>query len=89
MTKFMKWYDMANENGTYTMDIMGKRASDRFHESIYENPDFYYGPFTGMLARNAGYLFVGRLFANHSSDHPDGVLSKWDIQCIVLAVTDS
>lgn len=30
-----------------------------------------------MIARNAGYFFVGRLFANHTSGKTEGVLSKF------------
>lgn len=62
--------------GDYNMDLMAERANIRFQQSISENPYFYYGPFTGTIARNAGYIFAGRLFANHSSENPAGVLSK-------------
>lgn len=62
--------------GDYNMDLMAERASIRFQESKATNPDFYFGPFTGLIARNAGYLFAGRMFANHSRENPSGVLSR-------------
>ena len=75
MDKFMSWYNMSTD-GTFGMDLMAERAKNRFHESIKTNPNFYYGPVTGLIARNAGYIFPGRLFRNHSRENPEGVLSK-------------
>lgn len=76
LSRFESWYDMVPEGESYTSEVMAEYAAQRFHETVAENPYFYYGPFTGMIARNAGYLFITRLFANHSSEHPEGVLSK-------------
>lgn len=75
MEKFMSWYNMSVD-GTFDMDLMAKRAKMRFEETIQTNPNFYYGPVTGLIARNAGYIFPGRLFRNHSRENPDGTLSK-------------
>ncbi|KAJ5918280.1 hypothetical protein N7454_010655 [Penicillium verhagenii] len=75
MDKFMSWYNMST-NGTFSMDLMAERAKIRFEESIQTNPNFYYGPVTGLIARNAGYIFSGRLFRNHSRENPEGVLTK-------------
>jgi hypothetical protein len=35
---------------------------------------------TGLIARNAGYIFPGRLFRNHSAENPEGTLSKFSEQ---------
>lgn len=75
LSRFESWYDMVPEGESYTSEVMAEYAAKRFHETVAENPYFYYGPFTGMIARNAGYLFITRLFANHSSEHPEGVLT--------------
>lgn len=77
LTKFETLYNMMPENTTQTfnLDVMADFASIRWNETISSNPYFYYGPVTGMLARNTGYCFIGNLFANYSSDHPDGVLT--------------
>lgn len=75
MEKFMSWYNMSTD-GTFDMDLMAKRAKLRFEETIQTNPNFYYGPVTGLIARNAGYIFPARLFRNHSRENPEGTLSK-------------
>ncbi|KAH8805188.1 oxidase [Xylogone sp. PMI_703] len=82
LSKFLEWYNMANGTGVFDMDMMADRAHIRFHETIATNPNFYFGPFTGMIASNAGYIFSGRLFANHSAENPDGVLTKDIIKSI-------
>jgi len=58
-----------------TMDDLAARAARRFDESVASNPYFYYGPYTGLIARNAGYAFAGRLLSNHSREFPGGQLS--------------
>ncbi|KAI1865624.1 hypothetical protein JX265_007947 [Neoarthrinium moseri] len=70
MTLFLDIYNSID--GALTMENIGARASQRFDESIGINPYFYYGPYTGMIARNAGYAFVGRLLSNHSTEFPQG-----------------
>ncbi|KAJ5769096.1 hypothetical protein N7520_003655 [Penicillium odoratum] len=79
MDKFMAWYNMSTD-GTFDMDLMAKRAKNRFDESVQTNPNFYYGPVTGLIARNAGYLFSARMFRNHSIENPEGVLTKSHIR---------
>ena len=78
LSQFNEWM-ATSADGTFTMDLLAQRADTRFKETVAENPYFYYGPFTGMVARNAGFIFPGRLFANFSSENPDGSLSKSDI----------
>jgi hypothetical protein len=58
------------------MDLIAERANIRFQQTKASNPSFYYGPFTGAIARNAGFIFAGRLLANHSKENPEGLLSK-------------
>ncbi|RFU33006.1 heme-thiolate peroxidase, partial [Scytalidium lignicola] len=82
LSKFNEWYKMSNGTGDYNMDLMADLANIRFQETIATNPNFYFGPFTGMIARNAGFLFAGRLFANHSVENPTGVLTKEIIKSI-------
>lgn len=76
MEQFQSFYDMSSGEGNYDFDLFVDRMAIRFHETVAANPNFYYGPFTGMIARNAGYLFACRLFANHSAENPTGVLSR-------------
>ncbi|KAG9966458.1 Cloroperoxidase, partial [Aureobasidium melanogenum] len=71
MTLFLEAYN-SSDDGVLTMDDIGARAAKRFQESISTNPNFYYGPYTGMIARNAGYAFTGRILSNHTKENPMG-----------------
>lgn len=45
MSLFEEFYAMSNSTeGDYNYDLMGLRASKRWHESVAQNPNFYYGP---------------------------------------------
>ncbi|KAH9863940.1 hypothetical protein J1614_009873 [Plenodomus biglobosus] len=76
MTLFRDIHDRADENGVISMDLLGDQAARRWAYSVAHNPDFYYGPITGMVSRNAGYFFLGRLLSNHTDEHPDGILTQ-------------
>ncbi|KAG8158101.1 hypothetical protein KVR01_011862 [Diaporthe batatas] len=86
MTLFRMAYDGA-EGDVITMEDLGNRAAERFRESIAINPHFYYGPYTGLVARNAGFAFAGRILSNHSAEFPGGQLTK-DVFKSFFAVTD-
>ncbi|KAN0120082.1 Cloroperoxidase [Hyaloscypha variabilis] len=74
---FTEFYNMSSDPvGDFNMDLMADRANLRFQQSKATNPNFWYGPYTGLVARNAGYAFAGRLFANYSEANPDGILTK-------------
>jgi hypothetical protein len=70
---FMEAY---NEHETYDFIQIGQRVADRWHSSKATNPTFYYGPYTGMIVRNAGYAFVSRLLSNHTTENPEGLLTR-------------
>ncbi|KAK7923484.1 Cloroperoxidase [Apiospora marii] len=72
MTLFKMMYNSV-EGDIITLDDIAKRAAERFDEAVAINPNFYYGPYTGLVARNAGYIFSGRLLSNHSHENPIGV----------------
>ncbi|KAL4967790.1 peroxidase family protein [Aspergillus stella-maris] len=76
MALFQEWYDSFDENGTFTLDMMADRAALRLEQAKATNPHFYYGPVTGFVSRSAGFIFPVRLFANHSVENPEGVLTK-------------
>jgi hypothetical protein len=76
MTLFRDVYDRADKDGVISMDILAEQAARRWEYSISHNPTFYYGPVTGMISRNAGILFLGRLLSNHTTEHPDGILTQ-------------
>ncbi|KAK8190392.1 Chloroperoxidase [Phyllosticta capitalensis] len=87
MTLFEEFYNMADEDGVLSMDTLAQQAANRFEYAVAHNPNFYYGPITGMIARNAGYFFLGRLLANHTEEHPEGILTQ-DIFKKFFAVVD-
>jgi hypothetical protein len=75
--QFTEWFNMsADPIGNFDMELIRERANTRFQESKASNPNFYYGPFTGMIARNAGYIFPTRLFANYSKENTEGSFSR-------------
>lgn len=76
MTLFRDIYDRADETGVISMDLLAEQSARRWDYSVSHNPNFYYGPVTGMVSRNAGYMFLGRLLSNHTEENPDGVLSR-------------
>ncbi|RMZ66270.1 oxidase [Pyrenophora seminiperda CCB06] len=76
MTLFREFHDRADENGVLSMDLLADQAARRWHDSVANNGDFYYGPITGMVSRNAGIFFLGRLLSNHTSEQPAGVLTQ-------------
>ncbi|KAF2824766.1 Cloroperoxidase [Ophiobolus disseminans] len=76
MTLFRDIYDRADEQGVISMDLIGEQAARRWEYSVAHNPNFFYGPVSGMVSRNAGYLFLGRLLSNHTQEHPSGILTQ-------------
>lgn len=85
MTLFRDIYD--NIDGALSMDDIAKRAAERIDEAIAINPYFYYGPYTGMVARNAGYLFTGRVLSNHSTEYPlGGNMSSYSPVCSFIPI---
>ncbi|KAF5027001.1 hypothetical protein F66182_875 [Fusarium sp. NRRL 66182] len=76
MKQFQGLYDMSSGEGNYDIDIFSRYAKQRFDESVATNPNFYFGPFTGMIARNAGYFFASRILSNHSTEYPNGIMNK-------------
>jgi hypothetical protein len=78
LNQFIDWYEMDSDPvGDFTVDMMAQRANERFQQTKATNPNFYYGPYTGTIARNAGYIFPARLFRNYSRENPAGVLSRF------------
>lgn len=76
LTLFRDIYERADESGAISMDLLAEQAARRWNYSVAHNPNFYYGPVTGMVSRNAGYFFLGRLLSNHTQENPDGILTQ-------------
>ncbi|KAF2838137.1 Cloroperoxidase [Patellaria atrata CBS 101060] len=68
MTLFKQWLAVPTDaSGSYPMSSLFSLNKMRFDQSVATNPNFYYGPFTGMIARNAGTFFSGQLMRNFST----------------------
>lgn len=79
MTKFLRLFDRANpETNVISIDEVVQHSVEGLQDCIANNPYCWYGPYTGMIARNAGVAFTVRLLANHSVENPGGILSKPD-----------
>ncbi|KAI0444671.1 Chloroperoxidase [Xylaria telfairii] len=86
MTLFTRLLAYADD-GYISMDDLADFANKRFFESIATNPTFYYGPYSGTIARNAGFAFMGRFLSNHSVDYPLGGHLTKEVFCSFFGVT--
>jgi len=77
-----QFQDMINHSpgGQVTLDSLTAFRSDRFDTQIANNKYFFNGPFSGVLVQPAAYTFIYRFMANHSAEHPEGLLSYETIQ---------
>jgi hypothetical protein len=84
MTVTSQFQDLINysPNNEVTLDSLTNFRSHRFDQQVANNPNYFYGPFAGVLVQPAAYTFIYRFMANHSSDNPAGklthdVLQSW------------
>lgn len=61
------------DNG-YDLSVITPFRAKRFEQSIQTNPDFFNGPFTGVVVQPAAYTFIYRFMGNKSEEYPDGYL---------------
>ncbi|KEF52896.1 uncharacterized protein A1O9_10801 [Exophiala aquamarina CBS 119918] len=77
MTKFLKLYNRPGVGiNVISTDDVVEHSVEGLQECIATNPYCWYGPYTGMVARNAGVAFTARLLSNHSTENPRGILTK-------------
>jgi hypothetical protein len=60
--------------GQVTLESLTAFRSHRFDVQKATNPYFFNGPFSGVLVQPAAYTFIYRFMANHSAEHPAGIL---------------
>lgn len=78
LTYFKQLYDLLPEGdpkANFDYDVIVKNRALRYQTSLSENPNFFYGPFSGLIASAAAHAFVTRLMSNHSAEAPDGILN--------------
>ncbi|KAK1230007.1 hypothetical protein PQX77_006918 [Marasmius sp. AFHP31] len=80
MTQFISLFDKQagkpDSEVNYDVPLLTQFRNERFHESIHSNPYFFNGAFSGIAAQPAAYLFIQRLMANRSAEHPEGILDR-------------
>ncbi|KAJ9643196.1 hypothetical protein H2204_002091 [Knufia peltigerae] len=77
MDKFLTLYNRpGTEKDVISTDDVLQQAVEALDECIETNPYCWYGPYTGMIARNAGAAFTLRLLSNHSAQEPNGIMTK-------------
>ncbi|KAF8674116.1 Peroxidase, family 2 [Rhizoctonia solani] len=78
LTYFKKLYDRLPEGDSkanFDYNVIVANRVERFKTSVSENPNFFYGPFSGIVASGTAHAFVTRLMSNHSVESPQGTLN--------------
>ncbi|KAH6625885.1 hypothetical protein C7974DRAFT_209323 [Boeremia exigua] len=77
-----QFQDLINHSpgGQVSLESLTAFRSDRFDTQIKNNPNFFNGPFSGVLVQPAAYTFIYRFMANHSAENPEGLLSYETLQ---------
>lgn len=60
----------------YNLDVLSEFRAARYKDSVSKNPNFFYGPFTGVAVSQAAYTFIYRFMANHTEESPEGILDQ-------------
>ncbi|KAK5118162.1 hypothetical protein LTR85_008142 [Meristemomyces frigidus] len=75
MSQFQALYDLGKADDIYDIQLLTDYRATRFQEGINNNPYFFNGPFSGVIAQGAAWLFVYRFMANKSAEYPEGRLN--------------
>ncbi|KAF2149018.1 Cloroperoxidase [Myriangium duriaei CBS 260.36] len=75
MSQFQQLYDLGKAADNYDLQLLTDFRHTRFQQSIANNPDFFYAPFSGVIVTPAAYTFIYRYMANKSAEYPDGQLN--------------
>lgn len=74
MSQWEELYSSPLGPNGYDLTTLTPFRAKRFQQSIENNPDFFNGPFTGVLVQPAAYTFIYRFMANKSAEYPEGYL---------------
>ncbi|PNS18813.1 hypothetical protein CAC42_5352 [Sphaceloma murrayae] len=75
MDQFKELYDMGKAADNYDIPLLTEFRAKRFQQSIDRNPNFFYGPFSGVIVTPAAYTFIYRFMSNKSAEYPEGKLN--------------
>lgn len=78
LSQFQQFYDLhkGEEDPNYTIDDLISFRTTRFTQSIENNANFFYGPFSGIEVSQAAFTFISAFMSNHSEEYPNGFLSR-------------
>lgn len=79
LSQFQQLIDYS-PGGVVTMESLTAFRAARFAAQKKSNPDFFNGPFSGVLVQPAAYAFIYRFMANHSAENPNGILTHEVLQ---------
>lgn len=65
---------MGQPANSYDLDLLTEFRAQRFQDSISQNPEFFYGPFSGVIVSPAAFTFIYRFMSNKSAEYPEGLL---------------
>ena len=73
---YAKQSSVSNEESNYNLAVLQEFRSERFDQSINDNPYFFNAPFAGVAVQPAAYTFIYRFMGNKSAEHPEGQLTQ-------------
>ncbi|CCG81135.1 Putative uncharacterized protein [Taphrina deformans PYCC 5710] len=90
LSQFQRFYDYhrGEENPNYTFDDLLAWRKERFTDSVENNPNFFYGAFSGIQVSQAAFTFISAFMSNHSAEYPNGFLSRDTLKSF-MGVTES
>ncbi|KAI9710050.1 MAG: hypothetical protein M1812_007514 [Candelaria pacifica] len=88
--KFTALYNLAKNDPVpnYNLDVLIKHRNYSFQDSVNKNPYFFFEPFAGVAVANAAHTFIPALMSNHSTEYPNGIVSKETLKSF-FAITEA
>lgn len=80
LSQYQVLYDyykgVPDDQVSFTFSDLAKFRNFRFGQSVSENPNFAYGPFSGLIVSQAAFTFIPAFMSNHSAEFPNGKLTR-------------
>lgn len=88
ISQFEDLYSQPLGPNGYDLTTLTAFRAKRFQQSISNNPNFFNGPFSGLLVQPAAYTFIYRFMSNKSAEYPEGYLSG-DVLKSFFSITET
>ena len=85
---YAKQSGLSNDESNYNLAVLQEYRSERFDQSIMNNPYFFNALFSGVGVQPAAYTFIYRFMANKSAEHPEGQLTQ-DVLKSFFGITEN